>query len=179
MHVFRWLKPPGKQSLSLAVLPTRRSPSKPNGFPPTGCPPMVPNSGKPMPRSQRPQATVSSSGSISVSNQVAAPVGLNSLTTARKSISSDVTPNATLLVRQHRFDGSPFVVAKFVAHDSRLRFRSLNQSRRCHQWLRRSRQFSEFTSAFGVHNGHCQSFCCLDRRGSRMRHFLHEGLHGL
>jgi len=35
-------------------------------------------------------------------------------------------PNATRLVRQHRFDGSPFIIAKFVAHDSRLPFRSLN-----------------------------------------------------
>jgi hypothetical protein len=36
------------------------------------------------------------------------------------------SPNATLLVPQHRFNGSPFVIAEFVAHDSRLRFRSLN-----------------------------------------------------
>lgn len=28
---------------------------------------------------------------------------------------------------QHRFDGGPFIIAEFVAHDSRLRFRSLNQ----------------------------------------------------
>src|SRR5262249_5126677 len=35
-------------------------------------------------------------------------------------------PNAARLVGQHRFDGGPFVVAEFVAHDSRLRIRSLN-----------------------------------------------------
>jgi hypothetical protein len=36
------------------------------------------------------------------------------------------TPDPTGFVRQHRFDGGPFVVAEFVAHDSRLRFWSLN-----------------------------------------------------
>src|SRR5258706_9778888 len=36
------------------------------------------------------------------------------------------TPNAARLVRQHRFDGSPFIITEFVAHDSRLRFRRLN-----------------------------------------------------
>jgi hypothetical protein len=36
------------------------------------------------------------------------------------------TPNAARLVRQHRLDGGPFIIAEFVAHDSRLRFRSLN-----------------------------------------------------
>jgi len=35
-------------------------------------------------------------------------------------------PNAARLVRQHRLDRGPFVVAEFVAHDSRLRFRSMN-----------------------------------------------------
>src|ERR1044072_1251966 len=35
-------------------------------------------------------------------------------------------PNAARLVRQHRLDGGPFVIAEFVAHESRLRFRSLN-----------------------------------------------------
>jgi hypothetical protein len=34
-------------------------------------------------------------------------------------------PNAARLVRQHRFDGGPFVIAEFVAHDSRLRFSEL------------------------------------------------------
>ena len=29
-------------------------------------------------------------------------------------------------VRQHRFDGGPFITAEFVAHNSRLEFRSLN-----------------------------------------------------
>jgi hypothetical protein len=36
------------------------------------------------------------------------------------------TPNATRFVRQHWFDGGPFIIAEFVAHDSRLPFRSLN-----------------------------------------------------
>ena len=27
------------------------------------------------------------------------------------------TPDAARLVRQHRFDGGPFVIAEFVAHD--------------------------------------------------------------
>jgi hypothetical protein len=36
------------------------------------------------------------------------------------------TPNATRFVRQHRFDGGPFIIAEFAAHDSRLPFRSLN-----------------------------------------------------
>jgi hypothetical protein len=40
------------------------------------------------------------------------------------------SPNATRLVRQHRFDGGPFIIAEFVAHDSRLRFRSLNHFHR-------------------------------------------------
>jgi hypothetical protein len=35
-------------------------------------------------------------------------------------------PNAARLVGQHRFDGGPFIVADFVAHDSRFRFGSLN-----------------------------------------------------
>jgi hypothetical protein len=30
------------------------------------------------------------------------------------------------VVRQHRFDGGPFIIAECVAHGSRLRFRSLN-----------------------------------------------------
>src|ERR1700733_5142374 len=34
--------------------------------------------------------------------------------------------NATRLVGQHRLDGSPFIVRKFVAHDSSSQFRSLN-----------------------------------------------------
>jgi hypothetical protein len=36
------------------------------------------------------------------------------------------TPNTARLVRQHRLDGGPFVLAEFVAHESRLQFRSLN-----------------------------------------------------
>src|SRR5450759_76935 len=36
------------------------------------------------------------------------------------------TPNAARLVRQHWLDGGPFIIAEFVAHDSRLRFRRLN-----------------------------------------------------
>ena len=36
------------------------------------------------------------------------------------------TPNAARLVGQHRLEGGPFIVAEFVPHDSRLRFRSLN-----------------------------------------------------
>src|ERR1700738_2057100 len=35
-------------------------------------------------------------------------------------------PNAARLVGQHRLDRGPFIIAEFVAHDSRLRFRSLN-----------------------------------------------------
>ena len=34
--------------------------------------------------------------------------------------------NATRLVRQHRLDGCPFVVSKFVAHDSSPQFGGLN-----------------------------------------------------
>jgi hypothetical protein len=30
------------------------------------------------------------------------------------------TPNAARLVREHRLDGGPFIIAEFVAHDSRL-----------------------------------------------------------
>ena len=36
------------------------------------------------------------------------------------------TPNAARLVRQHRLDGGPLMIAEFVAHNSRLRFGSLN-----------------------------------------------------
>jgi len=35
---------------------------------------------------------------------------------------------ARRLVRQHRLDGSPLIVGEFVAHDSRLRFGSLNHA---------------------------------------------------
>ena len=42
--------------------------------------------------------------------------------------------------------GGPIVVAEFVAHDSGLRLRSLNHV------LSRSRQCSEFTSAYGRHS---------------------------
>jgi hypothetical protein len=38
------------------------------------------------------------------------------------------TRNAARLIRQHRFDGGPFIIAEFVAHDSRLQFRSLNHA---------------------------------------------------
>ena len=38
------------------------------------------------------------------------------------------TRNAARLVRQHRFDGGPFIIAEFVAHDSRLQFRTLNHA---------------------------------------------------
>src|SRR5215831_713492 len=34
--------------------------------------------------------------------------------------------NATRLVRQHRLDGSPFIIGEFVAHDSSPQFGSLN-----------------------------------------------------
>lgn len=34
--------------------------------------------------------------------------------------------NATRLVRQHRLDGSPFIIREFVAHDSSHQFGSLN-----------------------------------------------------
>jgi hypothetical protein len=37
------------------------------------------------------------------------------------------TGDASHLVRQHRPDGSPFIVREFVAHDSRLHFGSLNR----------------------------------------------------
>jgi hypothetical protein len=47
----------------------------------------------------------------------------------RSLISVIYTPNAARFVRQHRFDGFPFMIAKFAAHDSRLRFRSLNHVR--------------------------------------------------
>ena len=35
-------------------------------------------------------------------------------------------PNAARLVRQHRLDRGPFIIAEFVAHDLKLQFRSLN-----------------------------------------------------
>jgi hypothetical protein len=35
------------------------------------------------------------------------------------------TRNAAL-VRQHRFDAAPIILAEFIAHDSRLQFESLN-----------------------------------------------------
>ena len=38
------------------------------------------------------------------------------------------TLNAARLVRQHRLDGGPFTIAEFVAHDSQLRFRTLNHA---------------------------------------------------
>jgi hypothetical protein len=36
------------------------------------------------------------------------------------------TRNAVRLVRQHRFDAVPIILAEFIAHDSRLQFESLN-----------------------------------------------------
>ncbi len=38
------------------------------------------------------------------------------------------TRDIACFVRQHRLDGSPLVVGEFVAHDSRLRFGSLNHA---------------------------------------------------
>ena len=38
------------------------------------------------------------------------------------------TPNAPRFVRQHWFDGGPFIVAEFMAHDSKLQFQSLNHA---------------------------------------------------
>jgi predicted secreted protein len=38
------------------------------------------------------------------------------------------TPNTARLVRQHLFDGSPFLITEFVAHDSKLRFGSLTHA---------------------------------------------------
>ncbi len=35
-------------------------------------------------------------------------------------------PNAARLVRQHRLDRGPFIIAEFVAHDLKLQFQSLN-----------------------------------------------------
>jgi hypothetical protein len=40
-----------------------------------------------------------------------------------------VRRNATRLVRQHRLDGSPFIIGEFVAHDSSPQFGSLNHRR--------------------------------------------------
>jgi hypothetical protein len=37
------------------------------------------------------------------------------------------TPNAARLVGQYRHVGSPFIIAEFIAHDSNLPLRSLNQ----------------------------------------------------
>ena len=37
-------------------------------------------------------------------------------------------PNAARLVREHRSDGGSFVIAEFVAHDSRLKFRTLHHA---------------------------------------------------
>jgi hypothetical protein len=62
------------------------------------------------------------------------------------------TGSATRLVRKHRFDDGPFVVAEFVAYDSKAPVRSMNHvhGRSINpQTASRSRQFSEFTSAFG------------------------------
>jgi hypothetical protein len=38
------------------------------------------------------------------------------------------TGHTARLVRQKRFDGVPFIIGEFVAHDSRLRFGSLNHA---------------------------------------------------
>ena len=37
--------------------------------------------------------------------------------------------NATRLVGQHRFDGNPFIIGEFIAHDSNPQFKSLNHRR--------------------------------------------------
>src|ERR1019366_3240837 len=37
------------------------------------------------------------------------------------------TPNAARLVRQHRLDRGPFIIAEFIPHDSRLRFGRLHR----------------------------------------------------
>ncbi len=61
---------------------------------------------------------------------------------------------ALQLVRQIWFDGGPFKIAEFVAHDSRLQFGSLNHvqggtinPQRPH---RGRCQYSDFASAFGA-----------------------------
>jgi hypothetical protein len=38
------------------------------------------------------------------------------------------TANVARLVRQHRLDGDPFIIAEFVAHDSKLRSERLNHT---------------------------------------------------
>jgi len=61
-------------------------------------------------------------------------------------------PNAARLVGQHRFDGGPFVVAEFVAHDSRLRMELESRLGQGHQVAiadREPARISGFTSAFG------------------------------
>src|SRR5438270_3918787 len=44
--------------------------------------------------------------------------------------------NATRLIRQHRFDGGPFMIAELVAHESRLLFQSLNSRLKQRQFAR-------------------------------------------
>jgi hypothetical protein len=83
----------------------------------------VPDASPPPPN----EAIVTSGAGTVVLRQVAPwRTGTQDLKDAIEHATVIYAPNAARLVRQHRFDGGPFVIAEFVAHDSRLRFRSLN-----------------------------------------------------
>jgi len=75
------------------------------------------------------------------------------------------TPNAARLVRQHWLDRSPFIIAEFVAYDSRLQFRSLNH---VHNGGIKPQQPVSVPLMLGIyfcfrwHTGHGRTCCWLD-----------------
>jgi hypothetical protein len=75
------------------------------------------------------------------------------------------TPNAARFVRQERLDGGPFKIAEFVAHDPRLRFRSLkSRLGQRHQPTIAGRCVTNALSLLplSVHSGHGRTCCWHD-----------------
>jgi hypothetical protein len=75
------------------------------------------------------------------------------------------TRNAARLVRQHRFDAAPIILAEFIAHDSRLQFESLNHFHG--RTINLQRSVAEAAHAMNLlplsgHSGHGRTFCWLD-----------------
>jgi hypothetical protein len=74
-------------------------------------------------------------------------------------------PHAAWPVRQHRFDGGPFIITEFVAHDSRLHFRSFeSRPQPYHQPATACRRAADALKllARSGHSGHGQACYWLE-----------------
>ena len=73
------------------------------------------------------------------------------------------TRNAARLVRQHRLDAAPIMLAEFIAHDSRVQFESLNHVHGRTINLQRSvAEAAMNLPPLSGHSGHGRTFCWLD-----------------